>query len=308
MSKKQKTMKTKKVKSVILSIVIFFFTFNFQASYAQKSNAAKHEKSLLWKITGNELEKPSYLFGTIHIIDSSYFFMDKSVIEMFGKSDKLVTEINMNDPDFQKESILASMMQNDSLDNLLSAADYKKVDAFFTDSLGIPLKAVKKMKPFFLAEFPVLLRLPKAKSYEEEFINMAKEQNKEILGITTIGKEYEIIDGIGLDIQSRILVESVDADRINEDKNRRKKVMLMYRQQDIQEIFNTMKSAIGDYDIVYQAMFPRRHEVWLPSMIHLMKEYSCFFAVGVGHLAGETGLLELLKMDGYEIKPVVEDF
>ena len=72
------------------------------------------------------------------------------------------------------------MMKNDSLDNLLSSADYKKVDAFFTDSLGIPLQAVKKMKPFFIAEFPVLLRLPKTKSYEEEFIKMAKGQQKDI--------------------------------------------------------------------------------------------------------------------------------
>jgi len=298
-------MRTKKIKSVIVLIATCFIVSNFQASYAQKSGVVKHEKTLLWKVSGNGLSQPSYLFGTIHIIDSSYFFMDDKVIEMFGKSEKLVTEINMDDPDFQQKSILASIMKNDSLDNLLSSADYKKVDAFFTDSLGIPLQAVKKMKPFFLAEFPVLLRLPKTKSYEEEFKKMAKSQHKEILGISTIDKEYEIIDGIGLDVQARILVESVDPDKIIEDKKRRKKVMLLYRQQDINEIFNTIKSAMDEYDNVYQAMFPRRHEVWLPSMIQLMKENSCIFAVGVGHLAGEEGLLSLLVKNGYTVKPLL---
>ena len=40
-------------------------------SYAQKNKADKDVasgKSLLWKISGNGLDKPSYLFGTIHML------------------------------------------------------------------------------------------------------------------------------------------------------------------------------------------------------------------------------------------------
>jgi uncharacterized protein YbaP (TraB family) len=195
-------------------------------------------------------------------------------------------------------------MINDSLENLLSTDEYKIVDEYFTNTLGIPLNAVNKMKPFFLAELPVLLQLPKTKSYEEEFKAMAIEQHKEILGISTIEKEYEIIDMIDLNIQSKILVKSVDPYKIKEDNSRRKKVMLLYKKQNINEILNTMKSAMAEYNIVYKALFPLRHEVWIPSMRNLMEQYSCFFAVGVGHLAGEEGLINILMENGYTVNPL----
>lgn len=43
--------------SIILTALLSVFT----------TNAQELENSLLWKISGNGLEKPSYLFGTIHI-------------------------------------------------------------------------------------------------------------------------------------------------------------------------------------------------------------------------------------------------
>lgn len=297
-------MKKRKTNPIIVLSSICIYLTLLPILNAQETGIFKNENALLWEISGNGLEKPSYLYGTIHIIDSSYFFIEKSVIEKFEESEKIVFEINTNDLEFQQKSILASMMVNDSLKNLLSPDEYKTVDNYFTDTLGIPLNAVSKIKPFFLAELPVLMRLPKTKSYEEEFKEMAFEQHKDILGISTIEKEYEIIDRIDLAIQSKILVNSVAPDIIKEDKTRRNKVMKLYRQQNIDEIFNTMKSAIAEYEIVYTAMFPMRHEVWIPSMENLMEQHSCFFAVGVGHLAGEEGLISILVGNGYSVKPL----
>jgi hypothetical protein len=51
-------------------------------------------------------------------------------------------------------------------------------------------------------------------------------------------------------------------------------------------------------------MFPNRHKVWLPNMIKMMHEQSCFFAVGVGHLPGQSGILNILIENGYNVKPV----
>ncbi len=42
---------------------IFLLAMISLASAAQKKN-----NSLLWKISGNGLEKPSYLFGTMHML------------------------------------------------------------------------------------------------------------------------------------------------------------------------------------------------------------------------------------------------
>ncbi len=36
-----------------------------------------------------------------------------------------------------------------------------------------------------------------------------------------------------------------------------------------------------------------------------MNEIACFIAVGSGHLAGEDGLINLLREEGYKLSPVV---
>lgn len=41
-------------------------------------------------------------------------------------------------------------------------------------------------------------------------------------------------------------------------------------------------------------------------MPELMKKQSVFFAVGSAHLAGEFGIINLLRKAGYDVKPVLE--
>ncbi len=39
----------------------------------------------------------------------------------------------------------------------------------------------------------------------------------------------------------------------------------------------------------------------------MTKEKPCFIAVGALHLPGENGVLELLKKEGYSVKPVLDN-
>lgn len=294
------------MKPITQNIIIrSFLIFVFSSICANNVNSQEHEKSLLWSISGNGLEQPSYLFGTIHILDSSYFLMEPIVEEKFTSSDKLVLEIDIDDPDYQKKVARSFIMKDDSLRYLLSPEEYSIVNKYFTDSLNIPLITFEKIKPFYLSEMVGLMIIPKtSKSCEEELMKMARSQQKEILGISTIEKETEIIGRVPYEIQTQILVESVDQENILNDEIRRMKVLGLYLENDIDEIYTTMIRAMSKYEMLVEVMFPQRHEVWLPNMELLMCQHSCFFAVGVGHLAGNSGLIDLLRSEGYEINPI----
>ena len=43
---------------------------------------------------------------------------------------------------------------------------------------------------------------------------------------------------------------------------------------------------------------------WIPVMSKLMATGPVFFAVGAGHLGGETGVIRLLRKQGYTLTPV----
>lgn len=48
----------------------------------------------------------------------------------------------------------------------------------------------------------------------------------------------------------------------------------------------------------------KRNLIWLPKIITKMHEGACFIAVGLGHLKFQSGLIILLKKEGYNLNPV----
>jgi uncharacterized protein YbaP (TraB family) len=48
----------------------------------------------------------------------------------------------------------------------------------------------------------------------------------------------------------------------------------------------------------------KRNNNWIPKLVDLFSKKSCFVAVGAGHLAGENGLINLLKKQGYTVEPI----
>ncbi|MDP6909440.1 MAG: TraB/GumN family protein, partial [Flavobacteriales bacterium] len=53
---------------------------------------AQEANSLLWKISGKEISKPSYLFGTIHMLPQDKFFFSDKMQEALNNSEVLALE------------------------------------------------------------------------------------------------------------------------------------------------------------------------------------------------------------------------
>ena len=48
-----------------------------------------------------------------------------------------------------------------------------------------------------------------------------------------------------------------------------------------------------------------RNKNWVGQLKNILKEKNIFIAVGAGHLVGKNGLIELLKKEGYTVKPLL---
>ena len=71
---------------------------------------AQNEKSLLWKISGNELKEPSYLYGTIHITCDAT--LDKPTLNALEKTSQLYLELDMDDTGLQMAMMQGMMMKD----------------------------------------------------------------------------------------------------------------------------------------------------------------------------------------------------
>lgn len=96
---------------IIFTTFLLFFSFSV-TNFAQNKFESKLEsfksttpkktlpnnipldKSILWEITGNGLKKPSYIFGTIHIICEEDYFWNSVFEKALDASDEIVFEID----------------------------------------------------------------------------------------------------------------------------------------------------------------------------------------------------------------------
>ena len=282
-------------------------------SGAVKSEAPAIENALLWKITGNGLKQNSYLFGTIHLIPKADFRIPPNVDRTFKDCQQVVFEVNMEEMTDQSAQIgllMKSMMRGDStLKDLVSPADYKLLEAEF-EKMKMPLAMFERMKPMFLSAMMVGdgkpmpadegMNMDDMKSYEVELMQLAQMQNKTIKGLETIDFQMSVFDSIPYKTQAKMLIDGLKSKSSGDDEY--KKMVELYKKQDI----NAMQKVFGD-DQTGMAAFEglllvRRNKAWIATMEKMMSKNPCFFAVGAGHLGGTTGVVALLRKEGYDVR------
>ena len=99
-------------------------------------NEQQLENSTLWKISGNGLEKPSYLFGTIHITcDAS---LDDDIKKALDETTQLVLELDMDDPTMQSKMMGGMYMKDGkTLKDYVSEEEFIAIDSLFINQAGI---------------------------------------------------------------------------------------------------------------------------------------------------------------------------
>lgn len=262
------------------------------------------EKSLLWKISGNGLEKPSYLFGTMHAVCEINF--DDDIKNALEETSQMYLEIDMDDPKLQA-SMMKGMMMKDgvTLTSLMTEEDAALVETFLKENISVSLKMVDKFKPLMINSMfiPKLLGCP-MKSIETELVKISKEQKEEIFGLETVDDQLAAFDKIPNSIQVEELVKSAKNNLENE-KEEMNKMLAIYESEDIEAMLAIMdeseSSMFADYSDI---LLNNRNKNWIPIIEKVSKEKPTFYGVGAAHLAGENGVIKLLRKQGYTVEAV----
>lgn len=285
-----------KVTQFVITAALFLFSF--------VTNAQKLDNTLLWKISGKGLEKPSYLYGTMHAVCETN--IDDDVLKAFNGTDQLYLEIDMDDPSLQMAMISGIQMKNGTtISSFLKEDEIKLLDNFLQKNIGISLKMIDTFKPSMLSSMylPKLLDCP-MKAVDTELMNIAKEKNLEVLGLESIQDQLAIFDKIPYEYQVQELLKSAKSD-LSKDKEEIRKMLTIYKSENIEEMLNNSKESdnkmIADYE---EDLLLKRNKNWIPVIEKAAKEKPTFFGVGAAHLAGEDGVIKLLRKLGYKVEPV----
>jgi uncharacterized protein YbaP (TraB family) len=168
----------------------------------------------------------------------------------------------------------------------------------------MPFAQMGGMKPFILSTllYPKMLGCPMA-SYEMTLVEMAKAKQMEVIGLETVAEQLGIFDKIPCEKQGRLLSDMVA--KRGEAQQEFRALLQLYQAQDVEGLLKmSMDSKFGmeEYE---DMLLTSRNKRWIPLIAQQAASKPTFFAVGAAHLGGKSGVLELLRQQGYQVKPVL---
>jgi len=289
------------MKKKILSLLLLFTVVSFT------------QAQLIWKITGNGIKKPSYLFGTHHLIPIQFLDSIPGLYKAFNECEKVVGEMVLNNIDATEKIQQAAIMPNNlRIDSLLKPADYKLVDTELKSVLKFGLKDVPILNPTMLVTmyelevYKKLTGLTDDKQSDSYFQLVAVQKDKKVIGLENLDQQIKFLFGsTDYKRQAQILVETVR--RKNEMLKEMLQLNKLYKTGKLDQLVELSKGKGNITDMTdeeYAIMVDNRNADWVTKLPQIIKESSCFIAVGALHLGGKNGLIKLLQKKGYKVSPL----
>lgn len=287
--------------------------------------AAEAGAQVLYKVSGNGLEKPSYVVGTMHLANTSFVEKIAGVKDAIIATNQVYGEVKWDDmTNMDSLMVMQQKMllpEGQTLKTVLNAEQYAKLDAFVKKTMGVGMDnpqvfaQLGKATPGTLTtQFELLLYMQAhmgefdpTNTIDQYFQAQAKKNNEPVGGLET------------LSFQGNLLYASTPMERqitqlmclLNNEEyytGLMDRMAEAYYAQDIEklkEVMNEKFDATCDATPEEQdALIYNRNADWARKMPAIMAEKPTLFVVGAGHLPGEKGVLTLLKNAGYTVESV----
>ncbi|WP_203257433.1 TraB/GumN family protein [Hyunsoonleella ulvae] len=276
----------------LLLLVSLIYCFSFS-----------QEKSLLWEISGNGLEHPSYIYGTMHVSSKVAFRLDDVFYEALNKSECVALE---SDPTQWLKYMHEDFGFNYDFDSFLYGNN------FYTNLFRLsPLDPMQMRSVIRFDNYLINSYLYRKNSYvddfeEETYLDMfiyqaGKKNNKQVIGLEDFRESRYLTTKASYNMNKRKpddwfikLMEKKNMFMFQED---------VYRDRDI-ELLDSIGAATNT-NYYREHMLFKRNENMVNVLDSLMHKKIVFSGVGAAHLGGKKGMLNMLKNRGYTIKPLV---
>jgi len=273
------------------------------------SQKTTSDNTLLWRITGKNLSKPSYLFGTIHLLCADDIEISSNLRSAIKETDKVYLELDMDNLFEMMQAVQKMKMRNDTtLSDLLSKNDYEKVKAFFSKkSTIIPFSILETYKPMLAASMIMQTSTDcdNAISMEQLIMQEAKKEAKEIKGMETMAYQLSIFDSIPYEVQAKQLVSFITDENTEEKATKDYDEMATaYRNQELSKLEALINKEEFGLNNFTDLLLYNRNKNWVNRMNTIFSSASAVVAVGAGHLPGEKGIINLLRKAGYTVEPI----
>lgn len=277
--------------------------------WAQLGIAQTTNKSLLWEVSGNGLTAPSYLFGTYHFAGKSFADSLPYIKNYFNNCKAVAGEFVIDASAYSKMLPAMTLPDKKTLDKVFTPDEYKLVSDYVQQTLHIGMTNVNNFKPaaldvIILASTAPKTITPENPALDEYFQTEGKARKDTVLGLETIDDQINILLNTPIADQKRHLL--TDIRKKDEQSKEMADIYSLYQQQDLDKLGKKMM-ADDDYTVEEMDMLLKNRNLkWIQELPAIMQRQPTFIAVGAGHLVGQYGLINQLRLKGYTVKAVTK--
>ena len=283
------------------------------------------QAQILYRISGNGLESPSYIVGTYHLAPASFVDSIPGIHEAIEETSQVCGELDMMDafkPENSARMLKSQMLpEGVTLSSLFTAEQLERLNALLLDVMGTNLNdeafaaQMEKMSPVALSTTLTLTSYMKGTPsfnpmdlIDNYFQMQALQNGKSVKGFETVDFQIGILYNAPLEKQVNDLMCLVDHfDNANEMVEL---ITSAYFSQNLKQIEEALEEEsqldCGTTPEDEDVLISNRNRNWVETMPGMMAEQPTLFVVGAAHLCGEKGVLKLLEKAGYNVEGMTE--
>lgn len=260
------------------------------------------DQSLLWKVSRPQSSHTSYIFGTIHLQDSSVFRQRDTVLTLLHSCTVFAAELNLDSALTIMMNPTVIMRSSGSLYDDLDTLTVQRLMTLVDRRMPGMSALVPRLKPGALT---ALLAMGQHEATAPEAMdkflwNLAKRRHREVIGLEFVSEQVQLLDTMGVEGLKRIARDTAD-----ESADELQRMVDAYCREDLQELATMASdtSVIAGNDM--EALNDDRNHRLVERMIPLLERGRSFVAVGALHLTGTESVIALLRQRGWTVTPVI---
>jgi uncharacterized protein YbaP (TraB family) len=263
-------------------------------------------KNFMWKVEGQG--GSAYLLGSLHVLTEEWYPLNAAINKAFAESKVLVEEIDIaeaSDPALMMSALMKAMLTGgQTLDKVVAPDVYAEVKKR-AETLGMPMLAISRMKPWLVA---ITLMAPtlQAAGFKPElgidrhFYDRAVGSDMKRQALETMAYQLDRFDQLPMATQEALLKSTLT--ELDKEVTNVKEIAQAWAFGNVAAIETLTLTSMKESPELYQRLLVERNNNWMPQVEGCIKQNAgCFIVVGAAHLVGPDGLPAMLAKKGYKV-------
>ena len=265
------------------------------------------DRHILWAVQGKQ--NTVYQLGSVHVLRPGDATLPAVAQHAFDDSERLVMEIDLDEPGSDPLAMAAEMQQaallpeGQTLHGVLGG-DYASISAR-AGKAGFDLESLDAFAPWFVAIALLDLELANrgfSAEYgiEQTLAARAIEEHKPIEGLETAAEQFQMLAGMPLAQQKRFLMMTLDESaQLDSELGQ---LLRAWQSGDTETLARLLSTEYEKFPDLYRRLTVDRNRAWVVRLAALLDHRDDYLVVvGALHLVGPESVVDLLRKRGYTV-------